>query len=62
MDCMVNVLPNMVFETKIEQPKTAVSLENITTNISCENDMEPTSPIGLATITMQFLLLYFTLF
>ena len=42
----------MVFETKIEQLKTAVSLKNIPGNISHEYDTEITSAFRLDTITL----------
>ena len=44
----------MVFKTKIEQLKTAVSLENIVGNTSYEDDMEMMSLFRLDTITLQF--------
>ena len=41
-----------LFQNKIEQLKTTVSLENIVGNISCKDDMEMTSPFRLDTITL----------
>ena len=43
LSCTINVVLNMAFKTKIEQLKTAVSLENIADNISCEYGTEMTS-------------------
>ena len=48
--CVVNVLHNMVFKTKIKQLKRTVSLENIVGNISSEKNTEITSSICLDTI------------
>ena len=52
MACAVNVLHNMVLRTKIEQPKTAVSLENTAGKISCDDDTEVTSFFRLDTLTL----------
>ena len=52
LSCTINVLLNMTFKTKIEQLKTAVSLENIVDNISCEYGTEMTSFFHLDTIAL----------
>ena len=61
--CMINVLHNMLFKTKIEQLKTVVLFENIGGNISCECDTEMMSPFRLDTIYSTIIFpLYVTIF
>ena len=53
----------MIFKTKIKQPKTAVSLENVVGNISCEYSTElMMSPYRLDTIIyiiLYYIILYY---
>ena len=49
--CAVYVL-HYVFQNRIEQLRSTVSLENIAGNISCEGNMKMTSPFRLDTNTL----------